>query len=170
MKNSKVYCFKPIIDYNCEILILGSMPSKISRENDFYYSNKSNRFWKILSFIYNVDFVNIDNNQKKELLLKFHIALFDVYSSCEMKKEGSSLDSDIKNQRFNDIPGLVQGSKISRIFITSKKAYTEFIKRFGDYFRDKSIEIIYLPSPSSANRSVFKSDDDLNYEWKKLME
>ena len=46
--------FKPIIDENSEILILGSFPSVISRENDFYYGNKRNRFWTLLSKIFDI--------------------------------------------------------------------------------------------------------------------
>ena len=41
--------FLPFFDENSEILILGSFPSVISRETNFYYGNKQNRFWKILS-------------------------------------------------------------------------------------------------------------------------
>ena len=41
--------FLPFFDENSEILILGSFPSVISRETNFYYGNKQNRFWKILA-------------------------------------------------------------------------------------------------------------------------
>lgn len=162
-------CFKPVINNDCEILILGSMPSKISRENDFYYSNPTNRFWKILSNIYNEDFVNSNKEQKIELLLKNHIALYDVYSSCKMKKDGSSLDSNIIEQKFNDIPLLITNTKISKIFITSKKAYLEFLKQFENYFKNNKIEILNLPSPSSANRSVYKTDNELINQWQNLI-
>lgn len=164
-----IKCFKPIISSNCEILILGSMPSKISRENNFYYSNPTNRFWKILTEIYNEDFVNSNKENKIELLLKNNIALFDVYSSCKMKKDGSSLDSNIIEQKFNDIPTLITNTNISKIFITSKKAYLEFLKHFESYFKSLDIKIVNLPSPSSANRSVYKTDDELIIRWKELI-
>ena len=169
IKNNNIKCFKPIINNNCEILILGSMPSVKSRENNFYYSNPTNRFWKILSHLYNQDFVNSSTDEKIKLLLGNHIALFDVYASCEMKKTNSSLDSDIKNQQFNNIPKLIQGTNINKIYITSTKAYKDFIKHFKNEFASLKIDIINLPSPSSANRSIYKTDDDLIKAWKTLI-
>lgn len=156
MNKSTIFCFEPIIDNECKMLFLGSMPSKKSRENNFYYSNPTNRFWKILSIIFCEDFIHADNKSKKQLLLKHNIAVFDVYKSCKMKKEESSLDSNICNQEINDIPELIKGTKISKIFITSKKAYNDFIKHFK-----LNIPVINLPSPSSANRSKYKTDDEL---------
>lgn len=168
MENN-IKCFEPIIDNNCEILILGSMPSIKSRTNNFYYSNPTNRFWKILTAIFKDDFMNADKIQKIQLLLKNHIALFDVYSSCKMRKENSSLDSDIVNPQFNDIPSLITGTKINKIFITSKKAYIDFNKKFNNLFSKLKIEIINLPSPSSANRSKYKSDSEIINAWKEII-
>lgn len=43
------------IDPNSKILILGSFPSIKSRELGFYYSHKQNRFFSVLSVIFNED-------------------------------------------------------------------------------------------------------------------
>jgi len=45
--------FAPIFTENSNILILGSFPSVKSRENDFYYGHPQNRFWKVLSSVFN---------------------------------------------------------------------------------------------------------------------
>ena len=47
----------PIYDKNSRILILGSFPSVKSREQQFFYGHKQNRFWKVLAGIlgYEVD-------------------------------------------------------------------------------------------------------------------
>lgn len=164
-----VRCFEPIIDDKSEILILGSMPSVRSRSDNFYYSNPTNRFWRALSAVFEENFVDADSAEKTELLLKHKVALFDVFSCCEMKRGTGSLDSDIRNQKFNDIPRLIKNSKISRIFITSKRAYKEFLKKFERELRENNLEIINLPSPSSANRSVFKTDEELIERWKELI-
>ena len=42
---------EPIIDEQCEVLILGSFPSVKSREISFYYGHPQNRFWKIIAFV-----------------------------------------------------------------------------------------------------------------------
>ncbi|HBG84819.1 MAG TPA: DNA-deoxyinosine glycosylase, partial [Erysipelotrichaceae bacterium] len=52
MKEERVvHPLAPIVDEECEILILGSLPSVKSREEHFYYANKQNRFWKVISAI-----------------------------------------------------------------------------------------------------------------------
>ena len=164
-----INCFEPVIDANSKILILGSIPSKKSRDNGFYYYNPTNRFWKIMSAVYKEDFVGADINAKKTLLLKHGVGLSDVYFSCEMKKDGSSLDSNITKRDFNDIPSLIGGTAVKKIYVTSKKAYKDFIKRFGEYIYKQGVDIISLPSPSSANRSVYKTDDELITAWKKAI-
>lgn len=168
-KREVVRCFEPIIDDGSEMLILGSMPSVRSRSDNFYYSNPTNRFWKALSAVFKEDFVGVGSAEKRALLLKHRVALFDVFSCCEMKKERSSMDGDIRKQKFNDIPRLIKDSKINRIFITSKRAYLEFLRKFGKEMRERNLEIINLPSPSSANRSVFKTDEELIDRWKELI-
>ena len=52
MKTKVKLNIKPIINNNSKILILGSMPSTTSRQNNFYYSHKNNRFWKIINYIF----------------------------------------------------------------------------------------------------------------------
>ena len=50
MENSGYYNgFEPVYDEKSELLILGSFPSVISRQNEFYYGNKRNSFWSIMS-------------------------------------------------------------------------------------------------------------------------
>ena len=160
-----VKCFKPIIDKDCRIIILGSMPSVVSRKVDFYYGNPTNRFWKIMSALVGADFVAMTNAEKTAELLRRHIALSDVFSSCEIT---GSLDNNIKNAEMNDIPALIENTNIKTIYITSKKAYRDFIKRFGDRLNNAGVKIISLPSTSSANRSEFKTDDALFAEWQRL--
>lgn len=161
----QVNCFEPVIDKECKVLILGSVPSVVSREVNFYYGNPTNRFWKILSEILSVDFIAMSNAEKTAELLRKHIALYDVFSCCEIK---GSMDSDIKNARLNDIPSLIRGTNIKTIYITSKKAFAAFVKRFGEYFERAGVKIINLPSTSSANRSRYKTDAALFAEWKRL--
>ena len=160
-----VKCFKPIIDKDCRIIILGSMPSVVSRKVDFYYGNPTNRFWKIMSALVGADFVAMTNAEKTAELLRRHIALSDVFSSCEIT---GSLDNNIKNAEMNDIPALIENTNIKTIYITSKKASRDFIKRFGDRLNNAGVKIISRPSTSSANRSEFKTDDALFAEWQRL--
>lgn len=163
-----IHSFTPLIYPDSEILFLGSAPSVLSRKNQFFYGNPTNRFWKILSTLFHEDFVNANIATKTKLLQKHHLALSDVYVTCQMKKPGSSLDSNIINPVFQDIPHLIQGTKICHIYITSKKAYTDFMQHWQNQF-DDHIQIINLPSPSAANRSIYKTDNDLIAAWRQLI-
>ena len=136
--------FGPFVNKDSKILILGSIPSVKSREYGFYYMHPQNRFWRVLSDLFNEDFLG-SILEKKKLLKKYKIALWDVIESCDI--EGSS-DMTIKNIKVNDIKGLIKETNVDKIFITGKKAYELYNKYC---FKDVKIEAIYLPSTSGAN-------------------
>lgn len=155
-----IHPLKPIYDKNSKILILGSFPSKISREYDFYYANPTNRFWKIMSKLFDIELSSIES--KVDLLYKNHIALWDVIYSCEIA--GSS-DLSIKNVIPNDIDKILNNSMVKTIFVTGKVAF----KYYNKYLKDKlNIEAILLPSSSSANASF--SLESLIEKYKVIIE
>lgn len=138
------HTLKPIYNRNSKILILGSMPSITSRNNNFYYSHKQNRFWKIINTLFNVNLIT--NKEKKEFLLRKNIALFDMIKECKII--GSS-DSSIKDIKINNIKKLINNSKIKYIFCEGKLAYNLYKK----YYNSLNLDYFYLPSTSSANAS-----------------
>ncbi len=136
--------FGPYINKDSEVLILGSIPSVKSREYGFYYMHPQNRFWNILSDIFGEDFPETILD-KKQLLFKHKIALWDVIESCDIK--GSS-DSSIKNPKINDIKNLIVGTNVKTIFVTGKKS----LQLYDRYcLKDVGTKAIYLPSTSGAN-------------------
>ena len=146
------HTLEPIYDKNSKILILGSMPSVKSRENMMYYSHPQNRFWKVMSIIFNENIVD-----KKEFCLRHNIALWDTIESCDIV--GSS-DSSIKNVVLNDIEKLVNDSNINYIFTIGKKSDQLYRK----YIMDKvKITPILLSSTSPANAT--KTLDNLVEEF-----
>ena len=151
------HTFSPVYDEHSEILILGSFPSVKSREQGFYYGHPQNRFWKVISSICNQQLPSTIE-EKKEMLLKNHIAIWDVIDSCDII--GSS-DSSIKNVIPADIVGLLKKTNIKKIFANGKtagKLYEKFSKEAT------GLEIIVLPSTSPAN-AMF-SLERLITEWK----
>lgn len=136
--------FPPLYDENSKILILGSFPSVKSREQMFFYGHPQNRFWKVTSAIFDSP-VPQTIGEKKQFLLENHIALWDTIASCDIT--GSS-DSSIKNVVANDLSPIINGSRISRIFVNGKTSE----KYYNKYIREKlGIEAICLPSTSPAN-------------------
>lgn len=76
----------PVWNKNSKILILGSFPSVKSREEGFFYGHPRNRFWSVLSQLFEEPFPE-NINEKKKLLLTHKIALWDVIASCEITRE-----------------------------------------------------------------------------------
>ena len=142
MKHVK-HNLKPIYNSKSKILILGSMPSVISREQNFYYANSQNRFWNIMELLFNVKFNN--NNEKKLFLLRNNISLWDVIKECDID---GSRDSSIKNAIPNNINEILENSQVNTIFTTGKTAYNLYNKLLKKHLK---IDAICLPSPSSAN-------------------
>jgi len=81
---SKCKSFLPSVNKNSKILILGSMPGVKSLEAQEYYAHPQNRFWKVLSNVYDED-IPQSIESKKDFLKRHNIALFDVVKSCTIK-------------------------------------------------------------------------------------
>ena len=156
-----VHSFEPVYDKDSEILILGTLPSVKSRENNFYYGHKQNRFWKVLATLLKEP-VPETIEEKKAMLLAHRIALWDVIQSCDIK--GSS-DSSIKNVQPTDIGMILEKTNITRIYANGNKA-GQLYKRYQ--FPVTGIEAMVLPSTSPANAAW--SLDRLCEAWRVILE
>lgn len=138
------HTFEPVWDEKSRILVLGTFPSVKSRENHFYYGHPQNRFWKVIADITGNP-VPDTIEEKKALLLRSRIAVWDVIASCSIT--GSS-DQSIRDVTVNDIPSLLQKSNISAIYGNGAKAcelYDRYVKA------QTGLDIVKLPSTSPAN-------------------
>ena len=104
--------FAPIYNEESRVLILGTLPSVKSREQNFYYGHPQNRFWKVIAALCEEP-VPQSVDEKKELLLRHHIALWDVIAECDIC--GSS-DSSIQNVVPTDLSVILQSAPIEKIF------------------------------------------------------
>jgi len=149
-----IHPIAPVFDISSRILILGSFPSVKSREETFFYAHPANRFWRVIASVCG-EGVPKTISEKKALLIRRGIALWDVIGSCEIV--GSS-DSSIKNVLPNDISIITGKCDIKKIFLNGKTAE----KFFQEYTADKlNIPFAVLPSTSPANAS---------YSYNKLLE
>ena len=114
----------PVYDDRSKILILGSFPSVKSREGQFFYHHKQNRFWKVLAAVFE-DTLPETIEEKKEFLLRHNIAIWDVIASCDI--EGSS-DSSICDVVPNDLARILSASNIQAIFCNGKTSWNYYKK------------------------------------------
>ena len=151
----------PIYDEYSKVLILGSFPSVKSREEGFFYGHPQNRFWKVASAVYGED-VPRTIPEKKDFLLRNHIALWDVIGSCDIV--GSS-DSSIRNVSANDLSVILNQADIRNIYVNGQTAY----KYYGKYSEKVTgRQAICLPSTSPANAAW--SLDRLKTAWSCIRE
>ncbi len=157
MSEHIVHPFPPLFDENSEVLILGSFPSVKSREQCFFYGHKQNRFWRVVASVFGEEIPD-SIEEKKAMLKKHKIALWDVIHECDI--EGSA-DSSVKNAVPNDISVILNNSKVKRIFVNGKLAE----KMYKKYIEPQTgIKAVVLPSTSPANAAV--KLDKLILNWK----
>ena len=142
---------QPVFDSRSRVLLLGTMPSPASREQGFYYGHPQNRFWRVLAAIFDEPAPRTIE-EKRDMLLRHRIALWDVLASCEI--EGAN-DASIRDAQPNDLARIFDVADIRAVFATGTKA--------GELYR-KLIEptlgapCTTLPSTSPANAKM-KLDD-----------
>ncbi len=155
--------FPPIADEQARILILGSMPSVQSLEQQQYYAHPRNAFWPIMSALFNIE-RDGDYHQRCQQLIKNNIAVWDVLKSCHRQ---GSLDSNIEPNsmianNFNSF--FQQHPKIKHLFFNGGKA-EQIFKRYVVPNLDKSFKQLNqtrLPSTSPAHAAM-KIEEKLQY-------
>ncbi|MBQ7758986.1 DNA-deoxyinosine glycosylase [Anaerotignum sp.] len=152
--------FAPVCDEDCKVLILGTAPSRKSREVGFYYGHPQNRFWKMLAAVTGEE-VPQTIEEKKALLLRNHIALHDVIHSCDII--GSS-DSSIRNVEPADLERILAVTGKVPILCNGGAAY-KLYKRYQE--KRLGIEAMQMPSTSPAN-AAWKLEM-LVEEWSKAL-
>lgn len=154
--------FAPILGTEPKILILGSMPSRISLREDQYYANPRNAFWWIMSELFNVD-LTWDYQSRSLALAKSGVAVWDVLYDCERP---GSLDSAIVKSSevpndfrmfFDNHPSISRvifnGATSEALFRRHHKSLIEDINRIRTDFA-----WCRCPSTSPAHASISKHD------------
>lgn len=139
-----IHPIPPLYNQDSRILILGSFPSVKSREGEFFYHHPQNRFWRVLATLFDEPLPKTIE-EKRELLLKNRIAVWDVIQSCEIT--GSS-DSSIREVVPNDLTPIFRAAKIRGVFTnggTATRLYRKYILPMN------GIQNTGLPSTSPAN-------------------
>ena len=142
--------FPPIYATNSRVLILGSFPSVKSREIEFYYGHKQNRFWGMLCG-YFAEEIPATVEKKKEFLLRRGIALWDMVTSCYIV--GSS-DNSVREAETANLTEIFENAKIEKILLNGSLAYELFLEKY------QGISIPYqkMLSTSPANPRYRKEE------------
>ncbi|MEE9339440.1 MAG: DNA-deoxyinosine glycosylase [Methylococcaceae bacterium] len=150
--------FTAIAQKNATLLILGSMPSETSLKKQQYYGHERNAFWPIiLSILTNKSTHQIPNyKQRKQLLIKNNIAVWDVLQSCFRQ---GSLDTAIKMDsiKTNDFYQFFSThTAIKKVCFNGAKAETIYRKYVFPTMNEQFSYLHYcrLPSTSPAHATM----------------
>ena len=144
----KIYSFPSISDKNARILILGSMPGNRSLELNQYYGHNRNAFWKLIFALFGENFSD-DYENRKYILLKNKVALWDVLQACERQ---GSLDSAIQKEVANDFTGFLSANPEIKYILFNGQTAAKFFRKYVTV-PDK-YKLIILPSTSPAHSGL----------------
>ena len=152
-----IHQIAPVWNSESRLLILGTMPSPKSRQAGFFYMHPQNRFWKVLPAVFGEELLHPNNSpdrdaaisERRDFLLRHHIALWDVLASCQIT---GAADASIKNARPNDFSKIFSHSKIKGVFCTGKTAFSLWKKHCAKEYEERyNLTLECLPSTSPAN-------------------
>lgn len=127
----------------------------------FFYGHPQNRFWKVVSGLLG-ERLPSTIEEKRDFLLRNHIAAWDVIKSCQIK--GSS-DSSIRDVVPNDFTPILKAADIRHIYVngaTAEKYYKKYVEaKLG-------VPCICLPSTSPANARY--DLEDLMKSWSVILD
>ena len=159
-RSPQVHPFPPLYDARSRVLILGSFPSVRSRRQMFFYGHPQNRFWRVLAAMLG-EAVPESIEEKKALLLRRRIALWDTIASCEIV--GSS-DASITNVVPNDLRPILAAADIRAVFCNGGTSYQWYNRLLR---RELGREAVPLPSTSPANARW--TPDALTEAWSRAI-
>ena len=157
-------CFSPVSSSRAKVLILGSMPGKLSIEKNQYYAHPRNAFWFIMNTILNIE-PGTFYGKRITILQENGIALWDVLKSCH--REGS-LDSSIDDESTtpNNFYSFFSAHlKISYVFFNGAKAEKEYNKYVLPTLVNKFNHLQYLRLPSTSPALASMTKDEKLDKW-----
>ena len=148
-KAVQIHPFPPLYDENARVLILGSFPSVKSRAEAFFYAHPQNRFWRVLSAVLEEP-AAVTVEEKREMLLRRHVALWDVVGRCEIA--GSS-DASISGVVPNDLRPILAAADIQAIFCNGGTSH-RYYRRLCEAALGRKAEPLPSTSPANASYSL----------------
>jgi TDG/mug DNA glycosylase family protein len=150
---ARCHSFPPIASRGARVLVLGTMPGKVSLQECQYYAHPQNAFWRIIGGILGFDPAS-PYDARVASVRSTDIAIWDVLRSCIRE---SSLDSAIEASSAvpNDFAGFFAAHpQIRRICFNGAKAEALYMRHVRPRLSgDWDIRYLRLPSTSPANAS-----------------
>ena len=95
--------FKPVVDADTRLLILGSLPGDASLRAGQYYGHPRNAFWRLIGGVIGRDLASLPYPDRLAALKAARVGLWDVIASAERP---GSLDAAIRRPEAADLRAL----------------------------------------------------------------
>jgi len=144
-----------------KVLIIGSFPPHEDKyDYEFYYPNKQNNFWKILSRICtDADpkyYGGTEAVEERKSLMKKLKAGVQNMGKIISRKEKSARDTDIKIEEFNDILSVIdQHPELETILISGYSAANSSYRAFVEYLKVNNIDFTIVENVSPGETFAF---------------
>ena len=154
--------FLPILGASPKVLILGSMPSVKSLEQQQYYGNPQNAFWWIMSELFGFNVLEPYETRINYLIDK-KVAVWDVIQACYRP---GSLDSaiDTSTIQANNFSALLTEHATIKLVIFNGQAAQKIFKKhvlqskeLGGVVSGYTGEYLVMPSTSPANAATSRA-------------
>jgi double-stranded uracil-DNA glycosylase len=148
--------FPPSSAGNARVLLLGSLPGRLSLQRREYYAHPHNAFWRIMGELFGAD-PELPYARRLKILKASRIALWDVLAAAERP---GSLDSAIvpASMRPNDIGRFLAAHPQIRLICFNGRKAAELYRRkvrpsVQARFPDMRYAVLPSTSPAHASRS-----------------
>ena len=141
--------FAPIANKNAVLLVLGSMPSVASLQQQQYYGHPRNAFWPIMQRLFDAP-LELSYAEKKTLLKRHRIAVWDVLAACFRP---GSLDSAIDEKSIiaNDFSNFFRSHQhLRQVIFNGGKAEQLYTKHVFPQFAARQPQLQYTRLPSTS--------------------
>lgn len=144
--HSETLPFETYIPENADKLILGTFPTKENlRKYKFFYPNTSNKFWRILSGLFDHQLAFFEGNdavaERQMILDKLNLAISDMGHIIYRQNE-SSLDANIFPYEFTNIFQIIDDNpSIETVIITSSTKGSSVLSWFAAYCQLNGISV-----------------------------
>lgn len=137
--------FPPVVSPHVRLLLLGSLPGRISLAEQRYYANPRNQFWSLVGALIDQPLPAMDYEERLATLLAHGIGLWDAIG--EARREGST-DAAIRNAVANPLAERVASLPMLRaIAFNGAKSAAVGRRALG---QTTDAALIDLPSSSPA--------------------
>ncbi|MCL9808364.1 uracil-DNA glycosylase family protein [Flavobacterium luminosum] len=154
--------------YPMKTLALGSFPPHPKRHAfPFYYPNKQNRFWKVMSELSGIelqaslsDTVQVIE-ERKQIMRKLNLGIHDVALEI-IRKNNSSLDANIEITKFQDIVSIVNNHpELEKILLLGFSAKNSAAQTFLKYIEQEQLKVEFPSNfrlKSEQSFTIFVND------------